>query len=149
MDKRIKGSKEMEYEGETFARSLSPQSGHATLVGLSGELGSGKTTFVKGVAQGLGVTLTVTSPTFVIEKVYKLEKQSFKYLVHVDAYRLESGDELIALGFNDLKSDPGNLIIIEWPERVRGILPLELKMLHFVFLDNSTRSIRESEHGKD
>ena len=139
----------MEREGETFAKFLSPSEEHATLVGLSGELGSGKTTFVKGVARAFGVTQTVTSPTFVIEKIYKLERQPFEYLVHTDAYRLESGEELSALGFNDLLSDPGNIILIEWPEHVRSVLPPDIKVLHFVFINDSTRAIKKSGYGKD
>ena len=147
MEKQIEGSGEMEREGEVFAKTLSPQKEEATVVGLRGELGSGKTTFVKGVARGLGVEGVVASPTFVIEKIYKLKAQLFDYLIHIDAYRLESGEELSTLGFDDLRKDPKNLIVIEWPEHVREVLGEDLKMLHFVFINSSTRSIKE--HGKD
>lgn len=149
MKRSIEGSEKMELEGKALASSLSSSPEHATVVGLSGELGSGKTTFVKGVARAFGVTQTVTSPTFVIQKIYKLEGQPFRHLVHIDAYRLESAEELSVLGFNALLSDPGNLIIIEWPERVREILPPDIKMLHFEFINSSTRSIQENGYGKD
>ncbi len=95
----------------------------ATVVGLTGELGAGKTTFVKGVARELGVREMVTSPTFVIMKIYKLVRQPWKHIVHIDAYRLESADELRPLGWDEIVADSGNLILIEWAEKVRALLP--------------------------
>ena len=67
----------------------------------------------------------------------------------VGAVRLESSEELSVLGFKELLSDSGNLVVIEWPERVREILPPDIKMLHFVFINSSTRSIQENKYGKD
>jgi len=113
----------------------------ATVVGLQGELGSGKTTFVKGVAKALGVLETVTSPTFVIEKIYKLESQPFLHLVHVDAYRLDEGKELVALGFADVLRDGGNLVLVEWPEHVSDVLPAGAETIRFSFVDDETRAI--------
>jgi tRNA threonylcarbamoyladenosine biosynthesis protein TsaE len=95
----------------------------AVIIGLTGELGAGKTTFVKGVARALGVRETVTSPTFVIMKIYKLVRQPWRHLIHVDVYRLESAEELRALGWDEIASDPANIILIEWVERVRDLLP--------------------------
>jgi len=106
-----------------FIATLKPAQDRATLVTLSGELGAGKTTFVQAAAEALGVTDTVTSPTFVIEKIYLLEKQKFSRLIHIDAYRLKSAHELEALGWKDLLADSHNLILIEWPERVAEIIP--------------------------
>ena len=85
----------------------------AKVVGLRGDLGSAKTTFVKAVAEHLGLKQTVSSPTFVIEKIYKLDSQKFKHLIHIDAYRLEKGEELLNLGWQDISKDPDNLIFIE------------------------------------
>jgi len=96
---------------------------HATLVTLSGELGAGKTTFTQGVAKAVGVAEVVTSPTFVIEKIYALEGQRWERLVHIDAYRLNDPHELEVLGWSELLSDKGNLILLEWPERVTPIIP--------------------------
>ena len=113
----------------------------AVVVGLAGELGAGKTAFVKGVAKAFGVPEVVTSPTFVIEKIYKLERQPFKHLIHVDAYRLESAEELRAIGFEEIITDPGNLIFVEWPERVREILPLDMVIIEFEVVGENTRRI--------
>lgn len=97
----------------------------ATVVGLSGHLGTGKTAFTKCVAKELGVTEDVTSPTFVIMKIYSVDSTKdfpWKKLVHIDAYRLERAQELEAIDFEKYAADPGNLILIEWPENVKGSL---------------------------
>jgi tRNA threonylcarbamoyladenosine biosynthesis protein TsaE len=93
-------------------------SADALVVGLSGHLGAGKTAFVKLVAKDLGVKEDVTSPTFVIMKIYATTHPKWRRLVHIDAYRLERREELAALRLEDLIGDPHNLIIVEWPENV-------------------------------
>ena len=93
----------------------------ALVVGLSGHLGAGKTAFSKIIASLLGVTDTVTSPTFVLMKLYDIDptlNYPWKRLVHIDAYRLERREELEALNFEQLVADVNNLILIEWPENV-------------------------------
>ncbi len=91
----------------------------ATLIGLSGHLGAGKTAFVKAVAKSLGITEDMTSPTFVIMKRYEISKNpKWKNLIHIDAYRLEKKEELDVLDFSTLMKDPANLIMVEWPENV-------------------------------
>ncbi len=112
----------------------------AFVVGLSGDLGAGKTTFVQVLAKELGVHETITSPTFVIQKTYPLKQQKFARLVHIDAYRLTNTDELEALGFRALRDDPGNLIVVEWPERVSEILG-EDERITFVWVDETTRTV--------
>jgi tRNA threonylcarbamoyladenosine biosynthesis protein TsaE len=114
----------------------------AHIVGLSGELGAGKTTFVKALAGELGVPEAVRSPTFVIEKIYKLpEGGPCAHLIHIDAYRLGGGSELAALGFAQLLEDPDNLIVIEWPEHVEDVLPNDWMKLTFEVVDECTRKI--------
>lgn len=113
----------------------------ALVVGLSGDLGSGKTTFSQSVAHLLGVKDIVTSPTFIIEKLYTCSDQVFHRFVHIDAYRLEKGDELIMIGFKELCKEKGTLIFIEWPERVKDALSENTLMLKFKFIDQTTRSI--------
>lgn len=114
----------------------------ATVVGLFGDLGSGKTTFSQALGKKLGILEFMTSPTFVIEKVYKIDSGShFKNLIHIDAYRLEKRTELEVLGFNDLINDPKNLILIEWPERVIDILPEDLIKINFKFISENEREI--------
>lgn len=119
----------------------------ATVVVCSGNLGSGKTAFVKGIAKTLGIKERVTSPTFVIEKIYKIpaptkKRFGFSNLIHIDAYRLESPKELIAIGFSEIAKDKENLIIIEWGEKVKQVLPKKYHHLHFEFIDEKTRSVK-------
>lgn len=90
----------------------------ALIVGLSGHLGAGKTAFVKAVAKELGVEETVTSPTFVLMKIYETKNDLFKRLVHIDVYRLERAEELEALTFEAIATDKNNLVMLEWPENV-------------------------------
>lgn len=95
--------------------------GAAFVAGLSGHLGAGKTAFVKAIAEGLGVKEVVTSPTFVVMKIYEVdmaENAAFKRLIHIDAYRLERREDLEALRFEEIVADPHNLVMIEWPENV-------------------------------
>ena len=118
----LNSPEDMEKEAERFIDALLPESNSGTLITLSGELGAGKTTFTQLIAKALGVEDTVTSPTFVIEKVYGIpEGKRFKRLVHIDAYRLGDAHELTSLGFGEVMSHPGNLVIVEWPENVTGI----------------------------
>ncbi len=120
---------------------LTPRADQAVVLGLIGDLGSGKTTFVQHLARALGVTEPVTSPTFVIEKVYPLSSQSWKRLIHFDAYRLDSPEELAKLRFAEQLADPGNLIVVEWAERVALLLPPDYRRLNFKFIDGETREL--------
>jgi len=124
-----------------FVKSLKANTEGATVVCLYGDLGSGKTTFVKSAARTLGVKDIITSPTFVIEKIYEIEKSGFKRLFHIDAYRLEEGAELLALGWNEIISNKENIIFIEWPKYVADVLPQNRHNLKFTFVDENTRTI--------
>lgn len=135
-----KNIKDTEKLAEDFLTYIHPAN-QAVIMGLYGDLGSGKTTFTQCVAKILGVKETVTSPTFVIEKIYKLEDKNFSHLIHIDAYRLESGKELETLGWKEISEDPKNLIFIEWPERVSEILPENIQKIYFKFVDESTREV--------
>jgi tRNA threonylcarbamoyladenosine biosynthesis protein TsaE len=123
-----------------FVSRLNPKKDSATVVGLSGDLGAGKTTFTQCVAQELGITETVVSPTFVIEKIYELENQKFTHLIHIDAYRLEHSDELVRLGWREVIADPQNLVLIEWPERVADIMPEHIS-IQFTHVSEGVREI--------
>lgn len=120
-----KTRKETERFASRFSRQilkLKPTK-RAIIVGLIGELGSGKTVFAKGFAKGLGIKEIITSPTFVLEKIYKLpSNKNFQHFVHIDTYRLKP-KELTALGFQDLVYNPLNIVLIEWAERIKNILP--------------------------
>lgn len=113
----------------------------ATIIGLSGNLGSGKTTFTQYLAQKLGVTEFVTSPTFVIMKSYFTKHDFFKKLIHIDAYRFENPKELEVLNLENIIKDPSNLILIEWPEKVSKSLPEDLKIITFEVVDENKRKI--------
>jgi tRNA threonylcarbamoyladenosine biosynthesis protein TsaE len=110
------------------------------IFGLKGDLGSGKTAFVRGVAKKLGVKENVTSPTFVIMKTYEAPS---RHLVHIDAYRLGSQEDLFAIGFDDLVSEASNLVFIEWPERVFETMPKNMKLINFIHLDENSRKISD------
>ncbi len=103
----------------------------ATVVALQGELGSGKTYFAQQFGKVLGVEENMASPTFVIMKSYNINWKGFKKLIHIDAYRLEKEQELIHLGWEELIKDPENFILVEWPERVEGLIPKDAKRIHF------------------
>ena len=150
-----------------FLNQLSIKTDSATVVGLFGDLGAGKTTFTQALGKNLGVTEFMTSPTFVIEKIYSLKKKGkplenplrltqtnhyeeipkvststfFEKLIHIDAYRLESSNELLSLDFKEILKNPQNLILIEWPEKVIDILPEDLLKINFKFITEFEREI--------
>ncbi len=110
--------------------------------GLIGDLGAGKTAFVKGVAAALGIKQTVNSPTFVLMRVYSVKKHPvIKHLVHVDAYRIHKASSLTAIGLSDYIKDPTALVLIEWADRVQEILPPQATMIRFKHLKEFTREI--------
>ena len=120
-------------------------SGWATVVALRGDLGAGKTTLTKKVAHILGVKGTITSPTFVIEKIYGLPKKGkvnrYSRFIHIDAYRLKTSSELDALGWHQIVNDPQNLIFIEWPENVKEALPDNTLWVELRHLNKTVREI--------
>lgn len=139
--KRIsKSLKETRETAESFLKDLK-KGDTASIISLSGDLGSGKTTFSQSVGNILGVEETMQSPTFVIEKIYPIDYKGFKNLIHIDAYRLEKEAELLHLGWNEIIKEPENLILIEWPERVVGIIPQVAHKIYFEFVDENTRLI--------
>lgn len=142
MEKALRTLDELTAEAERFVSELVPKAGGATLVTLSGELGAGKTAFTKEVAKALGVDEVVTSPTFVLEKIYALPTEKlFKRLIHIDAYRLESGKDLAPLGFEESMQDTGNLILLEWPEKVADVLPKPTVQISLVAQADGSRVI--------
>lgn len=88
------------------------------VLGLVGDLGSGKTTFIKGLAHALGVKLTITSPTFVLFKVYPIPHQKLHQFVHVDCYRVP-GIELTKVGLGDYLDDPNTIVAVEWADKYK------------------------------
>jgi len=106
----------------------------ALVLALSGDLGAGKTKFLQGFAQGLGIEEIVNSPTFVIMK-------RFGNFYHIDCYRLEKPEEIVELGFQEIISNPENIVAIEWPEKIAGILPKNAVKINFKHLEENKREI--------
>ncbi|MFA6306511.1 MAG: tRNA (adenosine(37)-N6)-threonylcarbamoyltransferase complex ATPase subunit type 1 TsaE [Patescibacteria group bacterium] len=125
----------------SFAKNFSKKlTGGATL-GLIGDLGAGKTVFTKGLAAGLGIKKNITSPTFVLMKVYSVKSLNIKFLVHIDAYRIKSGRDLIAIGADEYFNRPDTVTIIEWADKIKKILPKKAKLVKISFLKNNLRKI--------
>lgn len=111
----------------------------ASILGLVGDLGGGKTTFLQGFAKGLGIKEKITSPTFVILKKFQISK--LKTFYHIDCYRIKKPEELLDLNFKKIISSPPNIIAIEWADKIRKIMPKETIWINFDFIDNKTRKI--------
>jgi tRNA threonylcarbamoyladenosine biosynthesis protein TsaE len=125
-----------------FLKYLSAlQNDSAVVVGLYGNLGSGKTSFTQALGKTLGVLENITSPTFVIMKRFVLHDHSFENLIHIDAYRLEAPGEIEKLGWKEAIADRRNLILVEWPEKVGNVMPENHIKIHFTFIDETTRQI--------
>jgi tRNA threonylcarbamoyladenosine biosynthesis protein TsaE len=144
----VKSLGELRKVAELFLRGLveMPTQNTATVVGLSGDLGSGKTAFTKCVADILGITEVVTSPTFILEKIYMIPRGSiagerFAKLIHIDAYRLEGGLEMAALDWQTLLLGPHNLILIEWPEQVVDAMPNDMIKISFQYVSEGVREV--------
>src|SRR6056297_286542 len=113
--------------GKEFSKKL--QGGE--VLALIGNLGSGKTVFTKGLAKGLGVKKNITSPTFVLMKNYKINQNGINNFVHVDAYRLDNSKELKDIGIKDWFNKKDTVVVVEWADKVKDILPKNTKFIHF------------------
>lgn len=141
MEQVIHSLEELERIAATCALGLTPKPVGATLVTLSGELGAGKTAFVKAAAKALGVTEDITSPTFVLLKSYPTKHAGFSNLIHIDAYRLESASELGPLRFDEIMQKADNLIMLEWPEKVADALAVPSVQISLAVLPDGSRTI--------
>jgi tRNA threonylcarbamoyladenosine biosynthesis protein TsaE len=106
----------------------------ALVLGLTGNLGGGKTTFMQGFAKGLGIKDKILSPTFVIMK-------HFGNFYHIDCYRINKPEEILELGFEKIIADPKNIVAVEWPEKIKKFLPQDTIYIGFEFIDDNTRKI--------
>jgi tRNA threonylcarbamoyladenosine biosynthesis protein TsaE len=121
-----------------------PNNNKAKIVALSGDLGAGKTTLTQEIAKHLGIKEKIVSPTFVIMKIYDINPKSnyssrFKRLIHIDAYRLDSHEELLKIGWGEIEKDKDNIIIIEWPERVSKYIPKLSLSVSLSHIDDENR----------
>ena len=125
----------------------------AFVLGLEGELGGGKTTFLQGFAKGLGIKEKVLSPTFIIMKKYELRstkkrrkksselQTSYFRFYHIDCYRLIRNKEILDLGFKEITSNPKNIVTIEWADKIKKIIPKDSTWILFKFVKEKEREI--------
>jgi len=142
-----KNFKETQKLGERLSKKIKTNQ----VIALSGDLGSGKTTFIQGFLKGLKVKGPFTSPTFVVMKHYekvkipgknsKFIKSKLQNIYHIDAYRVKSKD-ILNLGWEEITADKNNVIIIEWADRIRRIVPDRALWIKFKWLDNNMRKLR-------
>jgi tRNA threonylcarbamoyladenosine biosynthesis protein TsaE len=124
--------------GLEFAKKVE----EVSILALYGDLGSGKTTFIQGLAKGLRINKKIISPTFIIMRSYKVPviiKKSYFY--HIDLYRINDEKDVQELGLIELMKDPRNLLAIEWPEKILKLLPEKRLNLHFEYVDENKRKI--------
>ena len=112
------------------------------VLALSGELGAGKSTFVRALGRALAIEEHIISPTFLLIKEYKVTSPVYgkDLLVHVDAYRATS-KELAALNLRNIVREKGNIVVVEWADRVRDIIPEDAVWITFEIADISVRRV--------
>ncbi|MDE2144756.1 MAG: tRNA (adenosine(37)-N6)-threonylcarbamoyltransferase complex ATPase subunit type 1 TsaE [Patescibacteria group bacterium] len=123
---RLSNLRETKRAAESAAKEIASRSRKgAAVLALRGELGSGKTTFIKFLARDLGVKSRLSSPTFLIMRGFNINnsKLPYKRFYHIDAYRLKNSKDLLALGFKNLIEDEKNIVAIEWADRIKDVLP--------------------------
>jgi len=113
----------------------------AMVLGLKGDLGGGKTTFLQGFALGLGIKEKILSPTFIVMRKLDIDGPRFKNFYHLDCYRIRKSKELLVLGLKKIMSSAKNIVAIEWADRIKDVLPKNCIMLEFEFVDKNKRKI--------
>jgi len=124
-----------------FAKNFSKRLKGGEVIGLIGNLGAGKTIFTKGLAAGLGIIKNITSPTFVLMRVYPVKSRRIKQLVHIDAYRVKSARDLTAIGADEYFGRPDTITAIEWADKIKKILPKTAKFVKIIYQQNNLRQI--------
>ncbi len=128
-----------EKETKNLAKDLAKKISFGVIT-LSGDLGAGKTTFVQGFAQGLGIEEKIISPTFVLIRQHLIPKLK-KVLYHIDLYRLEEIKDLNTIGLNEIISDENNIVLIEWAEKILSLLPNNIIKINIEKIDQNSRKI--------
>jgi tRNA threonylcarbamoyladenosine biosynthesis protein TsaE len=138
-----KNSFETKKFGENLAKKIIKEKikKRALILALEGDLGGGKTTFLQGFAEGLGIKEKILSPTFILMRKFKIPRKKFENFYHFDCYRIKKTKEILDLGFKEIISNPKNIVAIEWAEKIRKILPKELILIKFKFINKNLREI--------
>lgn len=132
-----------EKETFVFGADLAKKLKGGEVLALYGDLGAGKTKFLQGLAKGLGVKNKVNSPTFNILKIYKIKgHKTINTFCHIDAYRLSSEKDLIALGIEEYFQDKNTVTAIEWAEKIKKILPKKTIAIDIKHLSEEERIIK-------
>ena len=154
-----KSSQQTKKMGERIAKEVLQASDtckSAVVLGLQGELGAGKTTFLQGFARGLGIKEKVLSPTFILMKKFQIpiyaipeNRRSsilwYRYFYHIDCYRIKNVKEILDLGFNEIIYNSENIVAIEWPEKIKKILPKDTVLIQFKHNKENSRTLTFKE----
>ena len=130
-----------------MSRSRLDIGGGALVLALTGDLGSGKTTFAQAFAEALGVKEKIKSPTFIIFRKSKIipllagQKSKFEYFYHFDVYRIHSEKEILNLGWEEIISNPKNIVLVEWADKIEKILPKNSVKINFKHLKGDKREM--------
>jgi len=140
---QTKSEKETEKLGEEIGKKiLKEKLGKvAKVIALEGDLGGGKTTFLKGFAKGLGIKEKILSPTFILIRKFQIPSTKFQNFYHIDCYRIEKPREILNLSFREIIKDPQNIVAIEWAEKIKKILPRKVLKIKFKILEKKEREI--------
>lgn len=128
---------ETQQLGEQFAQKV--HGGDAIL--LFGDLGAGKTTFMQGLAKGLGIRHRIISPTFIIVRKYEVPIGTITYLYHIDLYRTETEADLKGLGIPEILEEKNAVVAIEWCEKLGSLLPKKRWEVAFEWVNENERKI--------
>jgi len=126
---------------QELAKNLAPTFSPGTILTLYGNLGAGKTTFVQGLAKGLGIEKRIISPTFVIVRAYEIKGKAVKKFYHIDLYRVESKNELENLGIPEILDDKEVIVAIEWAEKLEDLLPKKRVEIYLEDIGEDKREI--------
>jgi len=128
---------------QEFARDFAKNLKGGDILCLYGNLGSGKTSFVQGLAKGLGITRRIISPTFIIARRYEISDLN---LYHIDLYRTQTLQDLLSIGIDEILEDDNNIVAIEWAEKLLDLMPKKRVDLKFEYVDENKRKITIENH---
>ncbi len=147
MNKIITNSEKETFE---FAKKYAKKLKGGEIIGLIGDLGTGKTIFTKGLAAGLGIKQTITSPTFVLMKVYPIQNSKFlprrqagkiQNFIHIDAYRIKTEQDILSIGADEYFNRDNTIVLIEWADKIKKILPNSIKYINIKIQEGDKRLI--------